>query len=812
MSCSSPMNQGCCEFPAHIRPANEQFKYQSVADHCRQVAKYASASLSSLNLASTGYLAGLIHDMGKYTPDFAYYIEKAAREEPVVRGSVNHTFAAVIFLLERYHTKEHVDLTMMTCEILAFAVGSHHGEFDCVDLNRDSGFEHRLNKDKESICYPEAMRNFISLCASLEEIDRLFLESVAEIERMYKNLVDVCGKKKTSMTFTVGMLARLILSTLIDADRRDTAEFMTDKKFATIVAGDKLWDEATRHLESKLSLFQSDAPINEARSYFSETCHKLGRTQPFGVYRLTLPTGAGKTISSLRYALSNAKTFNKRRIIFVIPLLSILEQNSAVIRDYIGNDNIVTEHHSNFIKDFISPEELDEYELLTQTWDSPIIITTLVQLLNTLFSGKTSSIRRMNALSDSVIVIDEIQSLPKKTLYMFNATINFLAYVCGATIVLSSATQPVFDEMTIPIRFTEPADIVPYDPARYTVFQRTRIHDCTTQYGRNIEELGDFCSEKFEVVHSLLVICNTKSTAVKLFDHIRQTHRDAKVFHLSASMCMKHRMDTLKNIKDCLTAKEPVICVSTQIVEAGVDFSFQRVIRVLAGMDNVAQAAGRCNRNGEYGKLCDVFIVNLKAGDENLNMLKEIYASQRSTTALLYSFRNNAAKYNEDLISEKSVHAYYETLFQDPDIKSQFEYRLLNSDGRELRLFRLLADNSELAERDFFTKYFLNQSFKTAGTLFEVFDENTTDILVPYDETAEKLIADLLSEKAKWNKGFMGGLVEQAKPYLIRIFEYQKRQLSNDGMLYSDPTEHFMILNKLRYCRESGLKSGDVFF
>lgn len=806
------MEQSICKYPAHIRQLDGRFQCQSVADHCRQAAKYASASLASLNLASTGYLAGLLHDMGKYTMCFARYIEKASRGELVIRGSVNHTFAAVVFLMERYHKKEMMDFSMMTCEILSFVVGSHHGEFDCVDLNRDSGFEHRLDIDKESISYFEAVQNYLSQCTSYEEIDRLFLESASEIESVYKILMDTCEKKKRSMTFTVGMLARLILSALIDADRRDTTEFMTDKMFPSIVSDETIWDEATRHLESKLSMFQTDTPINEARTYFSESCHKKGQTHPFGVYRLTLPTGAGKTISSLRYALSNAKTFSKRRIIFVIPLLSILEQNSAVIRDYIGNDNIVTEHHSNFIKDFSSPEELDEYELLTQTWNSPIIITTLVQLLNTLFSGKTSAIRRMNALSDSVIVIDEIQSLPKKTLYMFNAAINFLAYACGATIVLSSATQPVFDNMTIPIRFSESTDIVPYDPARYAVFQRTRIHDCTTQYGMNIEGLGGFCSEKFEAIHSLLVICNTKSTAVKLFDYIRQTHRDTKVFHLSASMCMKHRMDTLKNINDCLTSNEPVICISTQIVEAGVDFSFQSVIRVLAGLDNVAQAAGRCNRNGEYGTLCDVFIVNLKAGDENLNMLKEIYAAQRSAMALLYSFQKDPMKYNEDLISGKSVRTYYENLFQDPDIKSQFEYKLMNTDGRELRLFRLLADNSELAERDFFTKYFLNQSFKTAGTLFEVFDENTTDILVPYDETAEKLIADLLSEKAKWNKGFVGEIAEQTKPYLIRIFEYQKRQLSDDGMLYSDPNEHFMILNKLRYCRESGLKSGDVFF
>lgn len=798
-------------YPAHIRVVNECKQYQSVEEHCRNVAKYASEALSILKLSSISYLAGLLHDMGKYTYTFRDYLEKAVMGEQVVRGSVNHTFAAVIYLLERYHIKEQTDFSMMTCEIIAFAVGSHHGEFDCIDLEKENGFVHRLGKDRNSISYDEAVEEFLESCASEEELDRLFMESVVEIEQIFHVIKKTSESKKRVFTFMVGLLSRLVLSAVIDADRLDTAEFMLNREVRLIHSNPDLWKETYSHFENKMTNLSTDTPINEARAFFSEICFQEGKRFSNGIFRLTLPTGAGKTLASLRYALSKAQTFEKKRIMFVIPLLSIVEQNSAVIREYIGNDRIVLEHHSNFVKESNDEEELDEYELLTETWDSPIIITTLVQLLNTLFSGKTSSIRRMNSLIDSVIIIDEIQSLPKKILYMFNVAMNFLAYICGATVVLSSATQPVLDSTEIPICFSDSRDIIPFDPVRNAVFKRTRIINCTSPYGMSVEELGDFCTEKFEDVKSLLVICNTKSSATKGFEQIKQNNRDAQVFHLSASMCMKHRINTLQKIQECLEQKEKVICVSTQLVEAGVDFSFQRVVRVLAGLDNVAQAAGRCNRHGDFGNLCDVYIVNLKSNEENLKMLKDIYASQRSTGTFLRVFERNPQNYDEDLISNKSVEKYYYYLFQDPDICGQFEFKKIDNNGDERRLFRLLSDNSELIIGNANNRYFLTQSFKTAGKLFEVFEENTTDILVPYDDRARQLISDLMSEKAKWNQAFVMNLVEQTKPYLIRIFEYQKKRLLEDGMLYEDPSKHFMILNELCYSSDSGLKRGDVF-
>lgn len=798
-------------FPAHIRVLSGNKDYQTVHEHCENTANYVSERLTSTGLASLGYLIGYLHDMGKYTDTFKSYIERSANGEAVVRGSVNHTFCGVIYIMERYHLMKVQSISTLTAEIIAFAIGSHHGEFDCVNLDGESGFEYRLSKDRNEIHYDEAVKNYLQCCVDEEEIDRLFSLASAEVEALFSQ-IKVEYKSKTPVWFLVGMTARLVLSALIDSDRLDTFEYMSGNTLSLIKTDKALWMNHLHNLENQISAFNSTSPINNARRYFSDTCRDFGERISCGIFRLTLPTGAGKTLSSLRYALANAARFSKKRIVFVIPLLSILEQNGEVIRKYIGDDRIVTEHHSNFVKDFDTDDELNMYELVTQTWESPVLVTTLVQLLNTLFSGKSSAIRRMNALVDSVIVIDEVQSLPKKVTYMFNLAINFLAQFCGATIVLSSATMPEFNTTDVPLKFSEPKDIVPYNKKTFDVFKRTEIVDSTITYGMTLEELADFSAQTFDLVSSLLVICNTKKSAEQLYTELKLRNKEVAIYHLSASMCMKHRSDILEQIKSCLNTGKRVMCVSTQIVEAGVDFSFQSVIRVLAGVDNIAQAAGRCNRNNDFPGTCKVHVVNLKVGSENLKMLNEIAATQRCTASLFAKFKEDPSLFDNDLISDKSIVEYYTSLFSDDDIKASFDYPVKAPRGNLVKLFRLLADNSEMRERPSFKgSYFLNQSFKSAGMLFEVFDEKTTDVIVPYNEEAREIIADLNTEKARHDISFLKNTVERAKPYVIRLFEYQKKRLSEDGMLHSDINGYFIFLNELCYNNETGLKIGDIF-
>lgn len=766
-----------------------------------------------MKLYHTAYLAGLLHDMGKYTVRYQDYLEKAARGEKVRRGSVNHTFCGCVYLFNRYHIGKAQGIGTLTCELLAFAVGSHHGEFDCVDLESNSGFEHRLQADTSETGYDEAVPRFLSECASGEEVDRLFALAQEEVSALLATFKSHMKYTQKTVAFLLGMAARMLLSAVIDGDRRDTAEFMSGSAFDFRSGTKELWAAQTAFLEEKLAGFRADSPINRARSHFSEQCRLFAERNGGGIYRMTLPTGGGKTLAALRYALVHAKAHAKKRILFVIPLLSILDQNSAVIRKNIQNKKILTEHHSNVVKTFETKEELDKYELLTETWESPILITTLVQLLNALFSNQTTAIRRMSALSESVIVIDEVQSLPKRVTHMFTMALNFLAYGCGATIVLSSATQPCFDQTNQPLKYSEPADIVPFDRTFFDVFKRTEVRDETAPYGMDIGELAEASVNILEGVSSLLIICNTKESALQLYTELKRRCGGCNIFHLSASMCMKHRTDTLDRINACLRDREKLLCVSTQLVEAGVDFSFESVIRIMAGLDNIAQAAGRCNRHNDFGGLCGVHLMSLKPGAENLRMLREIQTAQHCANSFLLRFGQNPERYENDLLSDASLAEYYSILFAEPDVKLRFAYPVTLSKDHTENLFDLLSDNLNHLDRPKFKdRYFLNQSFKTAGELFEVFDEDTTDLLVPYNDEALGIIADLNSAQAKFDYGFLKACVEKAKPYTIHIFEYQKKKLEEYRMLSPIHQGRFIALDEQCYHPEIGLHIENLIY
>lgn len=798
---------------AHITEENGVKVEQSVAEHSFHVADYAAEKLKGIGLFHTAYLAGLLHDMGKCTAKYQQYLTKAAAGEEVVRGSVNHTFCGCIYLLQKYHVGKPQGMGTVTCELLVYAIGAHHGLFDCVTLRNTSGYEHRLQKDPAEIGYEEAVSAFLQECVSAEEIDRLFLLAQQEVTELFEQIRTRFNKKRTQVCFAMGLAARMLLSAVIDGDRRDTAEFMSGESLNYHRGTNEFWSQQIAYFEEKILHYDSQTPINMARSSFSDQCRGFARQHGGGIYRLTLPTGGGKTLSSLRYTLHHAKQFDKKRILFVIPLLSVLEQNSAVIRDYIQDKGSLTEHHSNVVNLFERSDELNQYQLLTETWESPIVITTLVQFLNTLFSNKTTAVRRMSALSESVIVIDEVQSLPKRAMNLFTMALNFLDYSCGATVVLSSATTPCFEETEYPLLYTSPTEIVPYKKGLFEVFKRTEIIDKTSPYGMAVEELADFSAEVLGQLSSLLLICNTKESAFRLYTELCNRLEDCTVFHLSTAMCMAHRTDTLKRINAALKKRLKIVCVSTQLVEAGVDFSFESVIRVAAGIDNIAQAAGRCNRSNDFGGIRPVYIVNLKQDTEKLQMLQEIAAAQRCAMQVLQRFAENPEKFEQDLLSEKSISEYYQFLFNDADIRGKFGFPHKLEDGTSEYLFDLLSVNERHTQRpEYKGKYFMNQAFLTAGSLFKVFDENTTDVIVPYNDEAKGLIADLFSQKSAYSSAFLRRCIEKAKPYTIQIFSYQNQKLREYGMLSDTYDGHFTALNEQCYHNKTGLVIENFIF
>ena len=759
------------EYAAHKRelPSGE-WVVQKVSTHLRGTAQGAAQCLQPVGLAEAGKLAGLLHDIGKLRAAYQQYLDEGDHSK---RGGVIHTFQGCRYLMERYHRPEDSYPTTIAAELLAFAIGAHHGLFDCVDATRQIGLQYRT--EKQGIGYDECVQAMFEQGISEQELDQLFSAASDKIAPIIFQLSDTYADDE-EYSFMVGLLARLLLSAVIEGDRRDTAAFMTGITPSSWPEDrTPIWSERLSYLEEKLKQFHDDSPIAAARQVISEQCAAFAsdKSNKSGIYRLTVPTGGGKTLSSLRYALAHAKCFNKKRLIFTSPLLSILEQNAKVIHEFVGDDGMILEHHSNVVQEEAGKEALSERELLTQNWDAPIIITTLVQFLNTLFDGRTTSIRRFQALCDSVIVIDEAQTVPTKLLTLFNLAIQFLCKQCQATIVLCSATQPCLEKTAHPLR-EDPEEIVPYDKGIWTTFRRTELvtESC------KLEEIPDRIHTLMETTDSLLVVCNQRSQAAYL---LQETVSPAyQSFHLSAAMCMQHRRDVLTRLQEALAQNRKVLCVATQVMEAGVDLSFGMVLRLTAGMDSIVQAAGRCNRNNESKTLRPVYAVNCT--DERLGMQPDIQRGKTATIALLDAFLREPERFAGDLFSNESIQYYYRSFYREMEERTQ-DYTVPKE---KTTLFDLMGLNGTYADEDCVggDAFCLHQAFRTAGQCFSVFEKDTVDILVPYGK-GKSLVAELCSARCKYDAAYRAAVLKELNQYAVGIYSHQKEKLNEKGGLIS---------------------------
>ena len=786
----------------HIAHIREDGKIQTGVEHSRHAAEYASRSLTPIGMKTTAYLAALLHDFGKFKQEYDHYLEEA-RAGTAVRGSVNHTFAGVRFVLEQWHHGNGIGYDEVTAELLAYAIGAHHGLFDCIDVRQNSGFQHR--QVKEGIGYAESRSDYLEQCAGLEELHSLFRASVRETTALLNQRASLSQQQDDEeadreTAFYVSLLQRMLLSAVIEGDRRDTAEFMNGDAFPKWPEDMRgIWAERLAFLERKLGTLPREKPIDQARHTISDTCASFAR-QPGGVYRLNVPTGGGKTLSALRFALAHAKQWNKARIIFTSPLLSILDQNAEVLRRFIGDDSLILEHHSNLAEPADEPERLRELELLTDTWEAPVVITTLVQLLNTCFSGKTSAIRRFHSLCNSIIVIDEVQTVPNKMLTLFNLAVNYLSEICGTTIVLCSATQPSLEIVQHPLK-CPPPEMVPWQEALWSVFRRTEIKSAG-QYRLN--EIPQLIKQVLSGCSSLLVVCNRKDEAAFLLDELRDV--PCRRFHLSAAMCQAHRRETLHTLQAALEAAlsggEKVLCISTQVIEAGVDISFQQVIRFAAGMDSVVQAAGRCNRHAESQEPAPVRIV--LCSNERLERLEDIGRGKKATVSLLSAFADHPERFQNDLSGQEAIGFYYHQLYgsMNPDFQDDVtpEYG---------SVYRLLADNPKFANAQcpMAERFYLRQAFQLAGKLFQVFDENTTDILVPYGKGRD--IREYLISAAQtygerdWQT--IRRNINEAKQYSVSVYQYQFTQLEKLGAVTPLFEDSVYVLSDGYYDADIGL-------
>jgi len=759
-------------FIAHIRKVDKREQY--VDEHNDHVADLAAAVAQQYDVAKLAKLAGRHHDAGKNTPEFAAYIQAAAEGKRVVRGSVIHSTHGAMLVNELASPKLN---SRLTAEMVRTVIMSHHGLRDCLSLDGDAVFAEATERVIDSY---EGVRETIYQHYGADFIKSEFIDACRDtqsIEEKIRLLQDK-GKFFGSRNFYLSMFTRLLTSIVIDADRTDTACFEDKTSLPQIKTPAELkemWENYLKHYEAKLEELQKEkkpSSLDPYRAEISRSCAEFDAGEA-GIFRLVVPCGAGKTLAALRYALHTARRYKKQRIIYIAPFNSILEQNASEISKFIGSADAVLEHHSNIIFDSDQSEDEKRYQSLIENWaQSPVVATTAVQFLNTLFAGKTSCLRRMQALGNSVIILDEIQALPIKVLKLFNAAMNFLASFCKTSVVLCSATQPLLDRLDN-YRILQPQSIIENEEKYSEAFRRVQITDCMTEKGFSTEEAADFIVSHLDSAKSVLVIVNTKACARKIFKHIRDMvgkETQYRTFHLSTNMCPAHRSNVLQKMRTLLAQKdsrEKIICISTSLIEAGVDVSFERVVRSLTGLDSIVQAAGRCNRN--YETSCGIVsIINIR--DEHAGRLGYLKKAQEATRELLYNIKKSPERYPDGALSKAAMGEYYARYFKPLLTDMAYPLRF----DPEHTMIDLLTSNPS-GKRGFKTKYpqqqppQMKQAFREAGKEFSVIDDDgKVDVCIEYDGDAGKWLQKLRAAATFQEKRLA---LRHLQPYTVQLRE-----------------------------------------
>ncbi len=753
---------------AHVRRDGKA--RQSLESHLTGVSDLAFEFAAKLQLAPQGELIGLLHDLGKYSASFQAYLQSAtnllnpdADEDYVdtagLKGKIDHSSSGAQFIWKTLSPK-----APLAAQILALCVASHHsGLIDCLAMSTgqpaEDIFSRRMRKPGERTHLDEVLQK---ADADLLERARALLanpETTQAFQYWASRILDKAPgstpqKQVASPASSqqLGLLVRGLFSCLIDADRIDTADFEHPGQARRRLHGNyPAWDHLIERLEARLAKFAPRYPVDHLRAEISRHCLEAA-TRERGIYTLSVPTGGGKTLASLRFALHHARKHGLDRVIYVIPYTSIIDQNAAVVRGILEPEgtepgSVVLEHHSN-----LTPEEQTwRSKILSENWDAPVVYTTTVQLLEALFGAGTRGARRMHQLAQAVLVFDEIQSLPVNCVHLFNNAMNFLADHCGTTVVLCTATQPLLDHVDPTngaIRIPPGSEIMPDKHRLFDDLDRVTVHNLHKDGGWTQDEVVALALEQLADAGSCLVIVNTKKTAQALYRLCRVNVQDG-VFHLSTNMCPAHRKAILDTVRVRLDHNHPTLCFSTQLIEAGVDVDFGAVIRYAAGLDSIAQAAGRCNRNGSRAR-GNVWIVNPRAKDENLDALPDIRIGRDTAARVLDDFAESPEHYGNNLLGPEAMNWYYKNYFFAR--ASEMSYSLTRSElGREDSLLNLLGHNTQ-AVGDYAREHrkgppiALRQSFMTAAKAFKAIDTPARGVIVPYGEAGKALIADLCAE------------------------------------------------------------------
>ena len=793
-------------FIAHRRKCDN--KDQTVQEHLIEVSLICRRLAEKVVAPDAGELLGLLHDFGKYSQQFQIYLQSATGmlnpdvddefvDFEVLKGKIDHSSAGAQWVWEKF--RQYGPQGGLVGQILALCLASHHsGLIDCLKPEGKNGFITRVNKDNEKTHLQECEQTADN--EILKRLNSLATKTlIQDCSLQILQLVDPQRKQSEIVKqFKVGLWTRFLFSCLIDADRINSADFENPDNERLRQKNGVNWQIAIERLEDKLDELPVRNEIDTIRRSISNQCKDRALDKQ-GIYSLTVPTGGGKTFASMRYALHHAYEHKLDRIIYIIPFTSIIEQNAQAIREVLEakGDEIpwVLEHHSN-----LEPERQTwRDKLITENWDAPIVFTTMVQFLDVLFSGGTRGARRMHQLANSVLIFDEIQTLPINCVHLFCNAINFLVSHTKTTALLCTATQPLLDKLKSPdkgqLEIPKGNELVKDVTGLFDQLKRVVISNKVRPEGWSESELANLTVAEFEQKGSCLVIVNTKKWAQQLYELCGEKVDEGSLFHLSTSLCPAHRKTILDQVRQRLDDGLPVLCISTQLIEAGVDVDFASVIRFLAGLDSIAQAAGRCNRNGRLLQ-ATVHVVNPQ--QESIDMLHDIKEGRDKALRIL------TEKKDADLLDPGVMNLYFSYYFYSRAEKMDYPVTA-NQAGRKDSLLNLLSNNHLNIAR---TKPLqLRQSFKTAGKIFKAINAPTEAVIVPYGE-GEEIIAALCAEPepAKAYK-----LLKRAQKFSVNVFPNVWQKLKeNRAVIPVQEGEEIYYLDKRHYSDAFGLSTKEV--
>lgn len=802
---------------------------QTLENHCRNVSVMAGEGLRPFGLAALGEILGWLHDCCKAACEWQEAIQSQRRLYFETEGQakrqpagVPHAPPAAQLVFRLFSPLCHDPVDQLTLQILCMVIYAHHGYLmDALSLDGRNIYEEKICAASEA--QTEEADSFFSEIISKDRLHLLWKDAREEIAGHLETIKSSCeflsGAHEERLTeyrnFMLGMLIRLAYSVLIDADRLDAANFEAGILDPTFDVAGVDWHRLSSSLDNKLSRFNAATPINKMRGKISLACLEASRWED-RLQKLHAPTGGGKTLASLRWALGcmlkPLEREERKKIFYVVSYTTILDQ---VYGDYtelfknIDGLNILL-HHSNIIPDEEVPSDHrilyqnaeKRQLLLAERWDADIILTTQVQLFNALFLGTGKAARRMKALHDAVIIFDEVQTIPVHLTYLFNLAIAWLTEVCRCKVLLSTATQPTLDLLEYPL---PPARNVIENPdALFLQMKRVTIHDERKRGPMDARVLAEFVLAKQKENISVLVVVNTRSVARKVYDALVMLEPGGvELYLLSNNMCVAHRKAIIEKLKDA--QNHPSICVSTQLIECGVDLSFGCAVRSLAGADNIWQTAGRCNRHGNpENELKPVYIIN--CSEENLRQLKDIERAQGACERTLHH-----AKEADRLQLPETISQYYRRYYQE-----QKYYLSHPIDGGADRLWQGTTILDMLClNRKGNTVYNentnskpnmpLRQAFHTAGQLFAVIDNQSIGVIVPYGHGAciiEELNAAPSLEQEK-------KLLKEAQLYTVNLFRNHLEALG-EGAVYKLSCGALALRKEWYDCRKKGLLTEPV--